>query len=62
MRHCIHCGKPMLHDGYVIYDGLAYYCSKECLDTEISDELYEKLYRADMAYWTEFEEEGEDDA
>lgn len=50
---CDICGKPM-KEGYYIMG--TYYCSPECLHKDYSDEEYTKLYDADEAYWTEWEE------
>lgn len=56
MRHCLVCGKPMTQ-GYVVDDGLEYYCSDECLHKRYSDEEYQKMHENDVAYWTEWEDE-----
>lgn len=56
MRVCEKCGKVM-REGYVIGDGLFYYCSKDCLEQDLTEEEYEEMYLMDNAYWTEFEEE-----
>ncbi|MFV5897137.1 hypothetical protein [Bacillus cereus] len=43
-------------EGYCIDDGLAYYCSEECLHKEYTPEEYEEMYEDDYAYWTQWEE------
>ncbi|MFD0769336.1 hypothetical protein ACFQZ1_10735 [Bacillus sp. CGMCC 1.60114] len=43
-------------EGYCIDDGLAYYCSEECLYKEYTPKEYEEMYENDCAYWTEWEE------
>lgn len=53
-RSCCKCGKCM-NEGFVIGDGLAYYCSDECLAKDYTDEQYDALYDADLGYWTEWE-------
>lgn len=57
-RSCNACGKAM-SEGYCIEGGMEYYCSKVCLNTEISDEEFEELYDDGEgdSYWTEWEEE-----
>ncbi len=54
VRKCTVCGKPMDY-GYVINDGLEYYCSDECLHTKYSDSEYTNMYLDDEAYYTEWE-------
>lgn len=58
VRSCNACGKAM-SEGYCIEGGMEYYCSKVCLNTEISDEEFEELYDDGEgdSYWTEWEEE-----
>jgi hypothetical protein len=53
-RTCAACSKTMTK-GYCIADGAEYYCSDECLHTEISKEEYDELFDMDCAYWTEWE-------
>lgn len=57
-RICTCCGKKM-SSGYVIDDGLEYFCSDECLWEYYSLDKYEELYEQDAAYWTEWEVEAE---
>ena len=54
-RVCSVCGKPMIY-GYVICDGMEYYCDDECLYSVYSPEEYEELCMEDCAYWTEWED------
>jgi len=58
VRKCTHCGK-LMDEGFVINNGAAYYCSKECLDAEVGWEEYEKMYEADDSenYWTSWQDE-----
>ena len=53
-RVCSHCGK-LMNDGYVFYDGEAYYCSDECLDQHFSEAEYIRAFNSDDAYWTEWQ-------
>ncbi len=53
--YCTVCNKEM-SEGYVINDGLENYCSKKCLDTEITDDEYNQLYEEGYAFWTTFED------
>ena len=57
LRICKTCGKEVKYEGYVMYDGEEYYCSRECLLKEMSWEQYIALYEADEAYYTVFEEQ-----
>lgn len=52
---CDICKKEM-DEGYVINDGLEYFCSLECLNHLYSDIAYKFLYEEDMGYWTTFED------
>ena len=42
--------------GYVIDDGIEYYCSDDCLYSVYSEEEYECLCADDLAYWTDWRE------
>ncbi len=53
-RVCSHCGK-LMDNGYVFYDGEAYYCSDECLHQHFTEEEYRQAFTRDDAYWTEWE-------
>ena len=57
-RECNACGKGM-NEGYCIEGGIEYYCSKECLNTEISDEEFAELYADGEgdSYWTDWSED-----
>jgi hypothetical protein len=53
-RRCSVCGKIM-RSGYCADMGAAYYCSKECLHTEYSDEEWEReCFANDQSYYTEW--------
>lgn len=54
-RICNTCGQPML-EGYVIDDGMEYYCCDDCLHGVYSAEEYEELCMNDCAYWTQWDE------
>ncbi len=54
IRICSVCGKVMT-EGFCIGDGESYYCSDVCLETEIDDIEYLKLFEAGSAYWTQWE-------
>lgn len=62
-RYCVACGENLTHEGFVIDDGLAYYCSEECLHKDYTEEEWTEMY-ADgegTSYWTEWEDEDEED-
>ena len=52
-RRCDVCVAEMF-SGYVVDDGLEYYCSNDCLHGVYSEEEYDELCRDDRAYWTEW--------
>ena len=54
-RLCSHCSKPM-NQGYVIENGLEYYCCDDCLHEHYTDEEYNRLYDDGNgdSYWTEW--------
>lgn len=56
-RKCSHCGEEMW-EGYCINGGEEYYCSEECLHTEITQEEFLELYDNGHgdSYWTIWEE------
>lgn len=56
-RVCSHCGKEMF-EGYVIDNGLEYYCSDECLHQHYTDEEYDEMYDNGNgdSYWTEWDD------
>ena len=55
-RFCTVCGRKM-KQGYVVGDGLEYFCGDNCLKQIYSADEYKKMYINDQAYWTEWEEE-----
>ena len=57
MRQCNECGKEM-HEGYVIENGIEYYCSDKCLEKNITREEFNELYDNGNgdSYWTEWED------
>lgn len=58
MRKCNECGKYMTR-GYVIENGMEYYCNEECLDKNYKEEEYLKLYDDGNgdSYWTTWDDE-----
>lgn len=54
-RICTCCGCEMW-SGYVIHDGLEYFCSDDCLHSTYSPEEYDELCQEDEGYWTEWYE------
>ena len=61
IRRCDHCGKPM-REGYVLWGGLEYYCTDECLHKHYTAEEWNEMYSDDGdSYWTEWDDYGEDD-
>ena len=54
-RRCDVCGKRMTF-GYVI-DDCEYYCSDDCLHKKYTPQEYEEMYKNDVAYWTEWEDD-----
>lgn len=59
-RLCSCCGKE-IHEGFVIQDGLEYYCSEECLTKHHTWIEYSEMFDVEEAYWTTWEEDDEDD-
>lgn len=55
IRQCNSCHNGM-HEGYVIEDGLEYYCSEECLHTKYTEDEYNRMYYTDRGYWTDWPE------
>ncbi len=57
MRICTHCNNEM-SEGYLIDNGLEYYCSDACLYSCYTEEEYLELYdNGDGdSYWTMWEE------
>lgn len=58
MRICDEC-KNKMNSGYVIENGLEYYCSDECLHKHYTEEEYLELYDNGNgdSYYTEWESE-----
>ena len=56
-RKCHICGEVNFQQGFVVEDGLYYYCSEECLHHDFTDEEWEKAYDEDWGYWTQWEDE-----
>lgn len=56
MRKCNECGKYMTC-GYVIENGMEYYCSEECLNKHYTEEEYLNMYDDGEgdSYYTEWE-------
>lgn len=56
LRVCSECDKSM-ENGYVIENGLEYYCSDECLHKHYPDDEYNKMYDNGNgdSYWTSWE-------
>lgn len=52
-RICSICGKEMT-EGYYAEDVGKYYCSDECLHTEVSEKEYEQYYEDGYMFWTEW--------
>lgn len=51
VRRCSECGDIMF-DGYVVDDGMEYYCSDECLHKHFTDKEWQQAYDEDWGYWT----------
>ena len=60
-RICNNCGEKLGFDGFVIDDGTEYYCSEKCLYERIGEEEYLELYEEGLAYWTEWNEDEEEE-
>lgn len=56
MSRICDCCETEMQSGYVIADGLEYYCSYDCLSRAYSDEGYDQLCQDGLAYWTEWED------
>ena len=59
-RKCEKCD-TVFNEGYCIENGEKYYCSKECLEEDMTDKEFLELY-ADGdgdSYWTSWEDEEE---
>ena len=53
VRICSCCGKEMT-SGFVVDDGMEYYCSKKCLQKKYTWKKYEAMYAQENAYWTQW--------
>jgi hypothetical protein len=53
VRRCEICGKVMT-EGYIVGDGMAYYCSDECLHKVYTPEEWEEMYENGEGYWTDW--------
>lgn len=58
MRQCTIC-KCLMSEGYYV-EPFEYYCSDSCLHDVYTQEDYEAMYAADVAFWTEWEDDGEE--
>lgn len=54
-RVCNVCGMEMSF-GFVVDDGMEYYCCESCLATKYSRQQWNKIYAEDRGYWTEWED------
>lgn len=52
-RICEKCGQAM-DEGFMFDGGWKYYCSKECLHQDYTEEEYLKMYEEDIAFYTEW--------
>ncbi|MDO4497288.1 MAG: hypothetical protein Q4B58_05625 [Bacteroidales bacterium] len=53
-RRCSECGK-LMREGYCLDMGVAYYCSRECLHSEYTDEEWTaECEDNDQSYYTEW--------
>lgn len=53
VRVCSHCGH-LMSSGYLYRDGLAFYCSDECLHQHLSDGEWKQAYADGDSYWTQW--------
>jgi hypothetical protein len=62
MRTCSECGKKM-NEGFCIEGGLDYYCDVDCLFENMTMEEYQELHADGEgdSYWTEWEEDDEEE-
>lgn len=61
MRKCSHCNETMM-EGYCIESGMAYYCTDECLESNMTREEFEDLWddgEGDSHWTTWYDEEDE---
>jgi hypothetical protein len=57
-RKCSQCDR-LMNEGYVIDNGLDYYCSEECLSKNFTKEQWEEAYKNGNNYWTTWEDKEE---
>lgn len=53
-RVCSLCNS-VVQNGYVVGDGLEYYCSDNCLNKKYTSKEWNELYNEDCGYYTEFD-------
>lgn len=55
LRSCSHCGK-IFFEGYVIEDGVDYYCNDKCLEANMTREEFDELFNGGNgdSYYTEW--------
>lgn len=56
-RTCSVCGTQFTEGYYVDVGAAEYFCSDTCLHAVYSQEEYDKLFDADLAYWSEWKED-----
>lgn len=56
-RTCTVCGTEFTEGYYVDVGESEYFCSDTCLHAVYSQEEYDKLFDADLAYWSEWKED-----
>lgn len=59
MRICNECGKHVKESGYVVENGVEYYCSNDCLHKHYTPSEWEKMYDngSGDSYWTTWDRE-----
>ncbi len=62
MRNCTVCNETMV-EGFVIENGMAYFCKTDCLHQVYTPEEWIDIYAGGSSdsYWTTWEEENTDD-
>jgi len=54
---CTNCGKKMI-EGFCIHGGEQYFCTTECLNTEMTEDEFNELYEdGGDCYYTEWEDD-----
>ncbi len=46
--------KKIMVEGYIIEDGVEYYCSDDCLHTNMTQEEFKELHNDGDSFWTEW--------